>query len=82
MNINEKVKDLCSDISNILIYHYKGNGTEFAEAKAVEDAKELISTIKQEIIDNACEWLNSYGDISDYSSVEEFVETFRKAMEK
>ncbi|MBQ0074579.1 MAG: hypothetical protein KBT34_10330 [Prevotella sp.] len=88
--IKERAKDLCSEISNILIHHYKGHGTEFAEAKAVEDAEELINTIKQEIINNACEWFSEH--IIDYACYnemdgwninhKEMHDDFRKAMEE
>lgn len=64
--IEEQAKDLCSDISNKLIHHYKGHSTEFAEAKAVEVAEELINAIRQETIDKACEWLRE--NIANYVS--------------
>lgn len=88
--IEEKAKDLCSDISNILIHHYKGHTTEFAEAKAVEDAEELINTIKQEIVKKACEWLEDvlfFGEdgicIGSYTdTIDSILNNFRNAMEE
>lgn len=90
MNTKEKAKDLCSDISNILIHNYKGHTTEFAEAKAVEDAEEIINTIKQEIVEKACEWFSEHIiDYTCYSEMDgwnihhkEMHEDFRKAMEE
>lgn len=84
--IKERAKDLCSEISNILIHHYKGHGTEFAEAKAVEDAEELINAIRQETIDKACEWLYNEIDMGRGKSCRVFfidaVDRIRKAMEE
>lgn len=67
--IKERAKDLCSEISNILIHHYNGYSTELAEAKAVEDAEELINTIEQKIIEKACEWFSEH--IIDYACYDE-----------
>lgn len=86
----ERAKDLCNDISNILIHHYKGHTTEFAEAKAVEDAITLINEIKKEVIEKAFEWFSeniteyvSYNEIDGWSmTYKDMYTDFLKAMEE
>lgn len=57
------------------------------DQKAIDDEEwrkdmRYMNIRKQALIDKACEWLSSHWDISDYSSTEEFVVDFRKAMEE
>lgn len=52
------------------------------DEEVYSNALVVAKTVKRETIDKACEWLGSHWDITDYQSVEEFVSSFRKAMEE